>query len=97
MAAASVRLAAPSLARMFDTWTLAVLGAMNSSAPISLLLRPATIRRSTYRPRPIPLVAPPRHDQREPLALRAGQPGQLARPPAGPARLAVSEPGPAGQ
>jgi hypothetical protein len=37
-AAASVRLAEPSLARMFDTWTLAVLTEMNSSAPMSRLL-----------------------------------------------------------
>jgi hypothetical protein len=38
IAAASVRLAAPSLARMFDTCTLTVFDAMNSSEPISLLL-----------------------------------------------------------
>ena len=31
MAAASVRLPAPSLARMLDTWTLAVLPLMNSA------------------------------------------------------------------
>lgn len=38
IAAASVRLAAPSLARMFDTCTLTVFDAMNSSEPTSLLL-----------------------------------------------------------
>ena len=41
MAAASPRLATPSLPRMFETWTLAVLGEMNSSPAISRLLRPA--------------------------------------------------------
>ncbi len=41
MAAASVRLAAPSLPRMLDTCTLAVFGAMNSTEAISLLLWPA--------------------------------------------------------
>ena len=46
IAAASVRLAAPSLARMFETCTLTVLDAMNSSAPISLLLCPAATRLS---------------------------------------------------
>src|SRR5262249_33137747 len=52
MAAASVRLAAPSLARMFDTWTLAVLAEMNSSAAMSRLLRPPATRRATSAPRP---------------------------------------------
>ena len=51
MAAASVRLAAPSLPRMFDTWTLAVFGAMNSTEAISRLLRPAAMSRSTSRSR----------------------------------------------
>src|SRR6202044_1490107 len=51
MAAASVRLDALSLARMFDTWTLAVLAEMNSSAAISRLLRPAATSRSTSAPR----------------------------------------------
>ena len=41
LAAASPRLATLSLPRMLDTWTLAVLGEMNSSAAISRLLRPA--------------------------------------------------------
>jgi hypothetical protein len=40
MAAASVRLDAPSLARMLDTCTLAVFGAMYSLAAISRLLLP---------------------------------------------------------
>ena len=43
LAAASPRLATPSLPRMLDTWTLAVLGEMNSSAAIS---------RCCARPRP---------------------------------------------
>jgi hypothetical protein len=51
MAAASVRLAAPSLAKMLDTCTLAVFGAMNSTEAISRLLRPAAISRSTSRSR----------------------------------------------
>jgi DNA-binding XRE family transcriptional regulator len=51
MAAASVRLLAPSLPRMFDTCTLAVFGAVNSATAISLLLRPAAISRSTSRSR----------------------------------------------
>src|ERR1039457_5331294 len=49
MACASGRLAAPSLPRMLDTCTLAVLGAMNSTEAISLLLRPAVMSRSTSR------------------------------------------------
>ena len=51
MAAASVRLAAPSLPRMLDTCTLAVFGAMNSTEAISRLLRPAAMSRSTSRSR----------------------------------------------
>ena len=51
MAAASVRLVARSLLKMLDTCTLAVFGAMNSAAAISLLLRPAAISRSTSRSR----------------------------------------------
>ncbi|MGH3263660.1 MAG: hypothetical protein ACRDNS_16895, partial [Trebonia sp.] len=53
MAAASVRLAAPSLARMFDTCTLAVFGVMNSSAPISRFDLPLTSRLSTSRSRSV--------------------------------------------
>src|ERR1700747_588458 len=51
MAAASVRLAPPSLPRRFDTCTLAVFGAMNSTEAISRLLRPAAMSRSTSRSR----------------------------------------------
>jgi hypothetical protein len=40
-AAASPRPATPSLARIRETWTLAVLGVMNSSWPIWRLVRPA--------------------------------------------------------
>src|SRR6266702_1418727 len=57
MAAASVRLAAPSLPKMLDTCTLAVFGAMNSTEAISLLLRPAAMSRRTSRSR---LVSAPR-------------------------------------
>ena len=53
LAAASPRLATPSLPRMLDTWTLAVLGEMNSSPAISLLLRPAATRRSTSSSRSV--------------------------------------------
>ena len=51
MAAASVRLAAPSLPKILDTCTLAVFGVMNSTAAISRLLRPAASSRSTSRSR----------------------------------------------
>ena len=47
LTAASVRVAAPSLARMFDTWTLAVLGEMTRAAAISLFDCPAATRRRT--------------------------------------------------
>ena len=47
MAAASVRLEAPSFVRMLETWTLAVLAEMNSLAAISRLLSPSASRRST--------------------------------------------------
>ena len=56
MAAASVRLAAPSLPRILDTCTLAVFGAMNSTEAISLLLRPAAMSRSTSRSRLVSAV-----------------------------------------
>ena len=60
LAAASPRLATPSLPRMFDTWTLAVLGEMNSSPAISRLLRPAATRRSTSSSRSVsPSPSPP--------------------------------------
>src|ERR1700722_13300772 len=101
MAAASPRLAAPRLARMLDTCTLAVLGAMNSAAAISRLLRPATSRRSTAVSRlvsparasagrpPRPPPAPPGrgHPPAPPIGPlpRLGQP--LREPPAGPRRL----------
>src|SRR5215470_8608601 len=58
MAAASVRLTALSLARMFDTWTLAVLAEMNSSAAMSRLLRPAATRRRTSISRAVRPRAP---------------------------------------
>ena len=59
LAAASPRLATPSLPRMLDTWTLAVLGEMNSSAAISRLLRPAATRRSTSSSRSVRPSSPP--------------------------------------
>src|SRR5689334_3513043 len=52
-AAASPRLVTPSLARMLDTCTLAVLAEMNSSAAISRLLRPAATSRSTSNSRAV--------------------------------------------
>ena len=45
--AACTRPETPSLRRMLVTWTLAVLGLIYSSAPISALVRPAVSRRST--------------------------------------------------
>ncbi len=41
--AASVRLDAPSLRRIADTWTLAVLTLMNSRSPICRLVSPSAI------------------------------------------------------
>ena len=77
MAAASVRLAAPSLARMFETCTLAVLGAMKSSAPISLLLCPAASSRSTSSSRAVSPASGPR----PPGPAQAGPlPGPPSRP-----------------
>ena len=52
-AAASTRPRTLSLRRMRETWTLAVLGLMNSSAPISRLVRPAATRRRTSRSRAV--------------------------------------------
>src|SRR5690349_17295177 len=53
LAAASQRLPTPSLPRTLDTWTLAVLGEMNSTPAISRLLRPAATRRSTSSSRSV--------------------------------------------
>src|SRR5690242_7049606 len=52
-AAASPRLVTPSLARMLDTCTLAVLAEMNSSLAISRLLRPAATSRRTSNSRAV--------------------------------------------
>ena len=97
IAAASVRLAAPSLPRMFETCTLAVFGAMNSSAAISLLLRPVASKRSTSRSRAVSpasgLASGPRslNPARSPPPIR----GQARR--RGRDRARGSEPGPAGK
>jgi hypothetical protein len=45
--AASVRLDAPSLRKIAETWTLAVLTLMNSRSPICRLVRPSAIRSRT--------------------------------------------------
>ena len=55
-AAASERLPTPSLTSTLDTWTLTVFGLMNSSLPISPLLRPVATRRSTSRSRGVSLT-----------------------------------------
>src|SRR5262249_36274178 len=55
VAAASPRETTPSLPRMLETCTLAVLGEMNSSAAISLLLRPAVTSLSTSTSRAVSL------------------------------------------
>jgi hypothetical protein len=47
IAAASPRPATPSLARILETWMLAVLGVMNSAWPICRLVRPAATSAST--------------------------------------------------
>ena len=47
IAAASPRPAAPSLARILETWTLAVLGVMYSAWPICRFVRPAATNAST--------------------------------------------------
>src|SRR6185503_1594539 len=52
-AAASTRLATPSLPRMFETWTLAVFRVMNSSSAICWLLRPAATSRMTSASRSV--------------------------------------------
>ncbi len=52
-AAASVRVCAPSFARMCDTWTLAVFGEMNSRAAIAQLVAPLATRQSTSRSRSV--------------------------------------------
>src|SRR3954452_1170587 len=52
-AAASTRPLTPSLARMFDTCTLAVFGLMNSALAIWPLDRPAATRSSTSRSRSV--------------------------------------------
>src|SRR4249919_3785880 len=50
-AAASVRVLASSLVRIRDTWTLAVLGEMNSREAIARLVAPTARRHSTSRSR----------------------------------------------
>ena len=52
-AAASVRVSAPSLARMCETWTLAVFGEMNRRAAIPQFVAPAATRPSTSRSRSV--------------------------------------------
>jgi hypothetical protein len=52
-AAASVRVSAPSLARMWETWTLAVFGEMNSRAAIAQFVAPEATRQSTSRSRSV--------------------------------------------
>src|ERR1700761_5349934 len=73
---------------MLDTCTLAVLAEMNSSAPISRLLRPAAIRRSTSRSRGV------RADSAAPVP--SGAPAAGGRAGLGRAPVA-GERGPAGQ
>ncbi len=51
--AASVRLATPSLAMMFETWTPAVLSLMNRATPISRLVWPWATMASTSRSRAV--------------------------------------------
>ena len=50
-AAASVRLRTSSLARIRETWTLAVFSAMKSESPISRFVRPSATRTRTWRSR----------------------------------------------
>src|SRR5438309_2501616 len=66
LAAASPRLATLSLPKMLDTWTLAVLGEMNSSPAISRLLRPAATRRSTSSSRSVSPSPSPNSPEPEP-------------------------------
>jgi hypothetical protein len=51
IAAASPRPATPSLARILETWTLAVLGVMNSAWPICRLVRPSATSANTLTSR----------------------------------------------
>ena len=53
IAAASVRLAASSLPRMFDTWTPAVFSLMNSRSAIWRFVRPAATCERTSRSRAV--------------------------------------------
>lgn len=72
-AAASPRLARPSLARMCDTCTPAVRGLMKSSAPICRLVRPAARSRSTSSSRLVNLRPAPGSGPSAHGSLGAGQ------------------------
>src|SRR5204862_5540853 len=52
-AAASVRVATPSLPRMFETWTPAVLSLMNSVSAMRRFVYPSATRARTSRSRPV--------------------------------------------
>src|SRR5215207_5943514 len=68
MAAASVRLVAPSLFRMLATWVCTVRLLTNSASPISLSVRPSTSRRSTSNSRGVSPAAAGQPGGFEPLA-----------------------------
>ncbi len=68
--------ARPSLARIRDTWTLAVFSAMNSAAPIWRLVAPSASRASTCRSRGVS----PNGSSAAPVAV----PGGARRPPCTP-------------
>ena len=53
MAAASTRFPAPSLSKMCEAWTLAVLRLMKSASAISWLDQPAAMSRSTSSSRSV--------------------------------------------
>src|ERR687898_2802773 len=85
MAAASTRVWTPSLARMLETWTLAVLGLMNSAWAIWRLLPPAPTRARTSASRGVKRVCEP-----DPAGIGMLPPWRpdLVRPPL--ARLAAT-------
>ena len=92
------RLATPSLPKMLDTWTLAVLGEINSSAAISRLLRPAATRRSTSSSRSVRPSSPPAAPAPRASGARTASGARAARHQAlGCVVAGQPDPGPPGQ
>ena len=93
-ATASPREVAPSLARMFETWTLAVFVLMNRARPISPFERPSATSASTSASRAVSVVAAARATRHEPVEGRdAAAPRRGARRVAGRAEHVVGRRG----